>query len=143
MMTRELFPDRDVLPDDRDAAQAVLIAFSRHGLPSVQFGMSLQEVMAVLIDFLVDNDLVKRCRFERADDHYACFFDTCPFYGNCPLPTDHCQAHQLLCKLTRNTLARAGHPMDVFIADAKEGGTNVSFLLQTRSNADSAILEQK
>lgn len=48
------------LSGDVAATRVELCKLVGRGLPGVQPGMSLQETLAILIDYLLDNDLVRR-----------------------------------------------------------------------------------
>ncbi len=135
MGSDHLSEQSELLPNDIAAARAELRKIAQRGLPDVHPGSTLQETLAILIDYLLDNDLVRRCSFERSDDQITCSMETCPLYGNCPLPTDQYETHQLLCELARNTLARAGFPADVLPVEATDQFANVAFQLQFQENS--------
>jgi hypothetical protein len=120
------------LSQNAAVAQVELQKLAKTGLPGIHGGMSLHVTLAVIINYLLDNNLVRRCGYEHSDARITCFFTLCPFQGSCPLPKDQSETHQLLCGMIRSTLSRAGHPVDVIPAEVANQTTNNTYVLHVQ-----------
>ena len=87
-------------------------------------------VLAILADYLRDNNLVQNCNYVRRGSCITCQFTTCPWADHCPLPPDQRQACRLLRQLAQKTLARGGYPAKAVPAASTDEAAEVAFSLR-------------
>jgi hypothetical protein len=101
------------LPHPTNGQEPDWTTFQQHaaeGLPSVQPGMPLMVVLAIIADYLRDNGFVQNLSYSQNKRAIACQFTTCPWADCCPSAHHQSLTCHLLRQLVQTTLARAGYP---------------------------------
>lgn len=120
--------------DNQKPHWTLLQQHAAEGLPSVEPGMPLMEVMAIIADYLRDNGFVQSLSYSRNERAIDCQFTTCPWAGDCPCAHRQGFTCHLLHQLMQTTLRQAGYPVEIGVALFPKATPEIAFCLHLRQS---------